>query len=81
MLFFQQQETPVKVKEEPKVEETPETIVTYPEKVEPVAVAEAAPEIMEVDVDTSVKEEPVEVKEEERTRPNLRERPPPQPKV
>ncbi|XP_045164566.2 uncharacterized protein LOC123528696 isoform X3 [Mercenaria mercenaria] len=75
------QEPQVKVKEEPMVEEISEVKVVSPEKIIPPPKVETIPETTEVDVDTGVKEEPAEVKEEERTRPNLRERPPPPPKT
>ncbi|XP_060602955.1 mucin-2-like isoform X3 [Ruditapes philippinarum] len=75
-------EPQVVVKEEPKACSELEVSVATPEKVTvPQCKVEASHENMEVDVDTGVKQEPEEVKEEERTRPNLRERPPPPPKT
>lgn len=70
------------VKEEPKEEqENMERKPVLEEKVlSPVKTETIVCDSVDVDVDMKVKEEPTEILDDERTRPNLRERPPPPPK-
>ncbi|KAL4226401.1 Histone-lysine N-methyltransferase 2E [Mactra antiquata] len=69
------------IKEEPKVEEIKEKKPVIVESMVSPEKTVSSCENVDIETEIKVKEEQIEANDEERTRPNLRERPPPPPKT